>query len=753
MGFLSNKGVGGTDGSADVNFLVRLDQALGTDFNAHAAPVGTMRRAIVGESINEQGRHEIENYGNALGSALANVLGSDASILGDNGAKLSQVQVRETIAVTAGQMVSVFPDMLNRSTRVEEFASENVFPVSAEHVPEYMGKRSSQLLQRVKVGEAFDNRETRAAVLYTMAFNYNGSRQNDFGETIWPTLSLPADQVGYGIVVNRLTVHRGWLHSQSGDPVRSGKIDLMRAAADHEILQKKKTKVVPVHRSDSAKYFVDNSVMTPQDVNHEGVLIKTAALKVGETINLLGISQTDASLAAGTRSTVDTLDPAISLETVLVKIGNDVFEFNVYGYQGANFTYAPQGVDKRRILDFDNRILSIRPTTKRRDGTDITNAALIAALDEGYTVKLRLKMTGEANTEFGDVEVFGNRCAIAEVRDENGDLVPGTDSFVQDLQTAFATAAIVGWTPAAWLTNMSMRDNGDVIDRTSFTQLYEVPLLSPVTARRPVSTSGQMDASDYESLLVTVRFRLRNDSVTAIFDACSRLNDLANNTFTPEDLPSIFGAARFHVLPRYIQRTGADAIKVTDLVGSVDNRTVLQNLNAAITNFVRDTGITLYIDSEYEAAQDALGITQRPTLIIATDPRIHRYLLIDGDVRTGTEVFDVKIVSTIDRRFKDKLFMTFGVFDQNRNSAPNILNWGNLIWGSEVVHSAQIPREGGMSIETIVQPRYLFANHLPIAALIEFQGIPDVFTSRPILAIDNKNTIEVNVPPAPPSGP
>lgn len=736
MSFLAKNGNGGTAGSADVSFLEKLDGAL-KDLQFTAAPVNVMRSALVGESINDNQINDIQMYDGNLRQALAQVVGHDKSVFGTDGAKLTSVQAREDIAVTAGQLVSVFSDHLQRQTRVDDEASENVFAISAEGVPEYMGKRATALMSRVRVGEAFDNRETRAAVLYTMAFNYNASRQNEFGETVWPTLSLPANQVGFGIVVNRLTVHRGWLHSKSGDPAQTTKIDLMRAAANHEILQKKKTQVVPVVRSDSAKYFVAAGVLAPRTINHEGVQITTSALKVGETINLLGISQTDASLASGSRSAVDTLDPAISLDTIVVKLGDDVFEFNVYGYQGANYTYAPQGKDKKRVLDFDNTILTINPNSTTVLGAAATEDALVDAKAANYTVKLRLKMTGEANSEFGTVEAFGNRCAIAEIRDEDGTLVAPSDAVATDLATLFAGAEIVGYTVRAWLTNMSMRDNGDVIDRTSFTQLYEVPLLSPVTARRPISTSGQMDASDYESLITTVRFSLRNDAVTAIFEACSRLNDMSASVFTPDDLPSVYGAARFHVLPAYVQKTGTDAIDVADLVGSTNNKDILANLNAAITNYVRDNAIGLYIDSEYEAAQDALGMTARPTLVIATDPRIHRYLLIDGDIRTGTEVFDVKIVSTIDRRFKNKLFMTFGVFDENRNAGPNILNWGNLVWGSEVVHSAPIPRDGGMSIETIVQPRYRFVNHLPIAALFEFKNIPAVFTSRPTIDVNN----------------
>lgn len=99
----------------------------------------------------------------------------------------------------------------------------------ATMVPNYLGHRPKFAT------EAFDNHADRSAVLYTMAYNYSVARQEEFGETVWPTLTLPSDQVGFGIVVDRLTVHRGVQHSVSGAAMDFKKVDLMRAMRNPNI--------------------------------------------------------------------------------------------------------------------------------------------------------------------------------------------------------------------------------------------------------------------------------------------------------------------------------------------------------------------------------------------------------------------------------------------------------------------------------------------------------------------------------------
>jgi len=702
--------------SADATFFKELSTAMK---DAAPVPDRVARLAFATESISNDDNALIQRTSQSLSAVLSSVMASlpDAHAVGSDAlAERSRRFVQETAAVTAAHLASAAGDHLTRVLKTQAQSSANTFVVGADNVPNYLGHRS-----KVFAVEAFDNRETRSAVLYTMAYNYSVARQSDFGETLWPTLTLPADQVGFGIVVNRLTIHRGVTHTIDGKPVDFGKIDLMRAEADHTILRKERTAVVPIFRNEASSKFVAAGIVAPYNENIEGEIRRTAPLKVGEEIGLIGLNSTDAKLEGGAPNQTDTLDPAMDLKNVYIKVGDNVIRLKTLGLPSANFTYTPQGLDRGKQLVFDTKSTRLNEKTTMVDGTDLTGA-LAAVKARKLTVAVSLKLSGTSNTEFGTVQVFGNKVSVVRVLDADLRVLPDTDSDVQDITNAFRQATIEGYDVRAYITNVNMRERGDFVDRTSFTQLYDIPLLSPVTAQRPVSTDGQMDAGDFEVLVTTTRFRMKNDAVTAVFDALENMRN-HQQSGDPLEVPEGLGAARFHVRPTLFE---PDAIDATTVVDSWNSASRLADLQAAIVNILRDYAYRMHVESEYPAAASALGQAEVPTVIIATDPIIRRYILADGDLRTLGDKFNLKIVDTLDRRFTGKIFMTFGVFDENRNSAPNLLQWGNLIFAPEVVHHASVPRGESLSRETIVQPRYRFVHHLPIAAMLTFDNIPNV---------------------------
>jgi hypothetical protein len=72
--------------------------------------------------------------------------------------------------------------------------------------------------------------------------------------------------------------------------------------------------------------------------------------------------------------------------------------------------------------------------------------------------------------------------------------------------------------------------------------------------------------------------------------------------------------------------------------------------------------------------------------------------------------------------------MTFGVFNEQRNTAPNPLNFGNMVWGPELVMTANLSRGNTYSKETVVQPRYAFVTHLPVMTTLIVNNIPNVLS-------------------------
>lgn len=694
--------------SKDAQLVDKLNDVMNQSLSELPPSVG---RTLVAESISSDQLVALNQNANKLETVLQQV----TQALGyDSNDTLTVVQ--ENAAIQGAMLATDASALWGRKISMPSSDSTRSVVLATES-PDYLGRRVTL------AAEAFDNRESRSAVLYTMAYNYSVARQDEFGETVWPTLLLPADQVGFGIVVNRLTVHKGAQHKVDGAATDWKKIDLMRAGADHTVLLKQKNRVVPVVRVASADKFVDSAIIAPYAYTEEDANFQTAPLAVGKVINLLGISQTDASLDGGLNNQTDSLDPAMSLEAIYLATATtpDAIKLSTLSLDGANFTYAPQGIDRRRVLAFRHK-LRLSAATKNVDGTNLTDLAVLAT--QNLVAEVEIGMSGEANLETGTAEVYFNSLRLVKVLTNTGvELVAGNAHY-DAIAAALATARVVGWDVQAYRVNMNMRERGQFIDRTQFTQLYEVPLLSPITAQRPINTDGAMDAGDFEALVTATRFRIMNDGVTAILSCFQRLYDHVSNSRGSNDRPEGLGASRFHVIPTCYAPAAYD---MTNLVDSLTSADRIEDLHAAFVNIVRDHGIRMLVESEYMSAAAALGMQGLPTLIVATDPEIARYMMTTGDLRTMSDRFNFRIVSTVDRRMKGKMFITFGVFDEQRNQAPNLLNWGNLVYAPEAVLSAPIPRGESMARETIVQPRYLFVNHLPVATMLTFNNLSSVF--------------------------
>lgn len=722
MGTLrSNGGIGLAAASNDAALLRELSVASASLAPMDSAVAG---RVFATESIGTTEMETIDRSRGLVESMLSSVL-SKLNIKKD-----SAVLAAESAAVQSAFAVASARQHVGRGSSIQHLSGSmdgvEVFANTAEGVANYSGKRSPRIVAAV---EAFDNRDQRQSSLYTMAYNYSVPLQSEFGEILYPLLTLPADQVGFGVVVNRLTIHRGMTHSITGRAQELQKIDLTRAPVDHTVLSRNKTLAVPFVRAGAEDNFVDAALIAPRTYDVEGIVGQTAPLKVGVESNLISLSQTDAQLATGAANQTDTLEPAVSLDNLYVKIGDNLIKVNVYGRHGANFVFNQQGRPEDRRLNFRSKYVVLNKDTVQVDGSALVGD-LADLKNDNLALVLDLAVDGTVNVEFGNIQVHGPRMATVRVLGSDMKPLAANNAQAQALSAAVVAGSIVGYDVKAYKSNINIRERGDFIDRSQFVQLYEVPLLSPITAQRPLASNGEHDASDYETLVTTTRFRLLTDCVTAVFDHVDRIRGFTMVPFNNEDAPQGLGASRFHVKPFLAELVGAEALDALAMSLTLDSKDAAKNVAAAIINKLRDIAFSMYIHSEYESAKMALGYTGETTVVIATDPYIRRYLQLDGELRTLSEKFNVKVVDTLDKRFRGKIFMTFVVMDGSRNEVPNILNWGNLVWGAETVISANVPRGESMSRETIVQPRYRFVEHLAVAAMVEVKNIDKVFNEN-----------------------
>jgi hypothetical protein len=676
--------------------------------------------ALALESLSDNQVIELNNVSSSLSISIE-------SIIEDLGLKNLMSEAQVEAGVLSGIYASDFKRFLSHKMDFPNIATESMSVIPFAGGNDVCGSERSFAL------ESYDERENRNAVIYSIAYNIQSARQDQFGETFFPTIVVTPDNVGFGITVNILNVYDGVERNISGAFTDFKKKNIIRAIADPTVLRKDQTKVVPVARAQSLSNFIDPTVVATRTIMLEGEAIVTAPLAFGKKIDLLGISQTDTLLNAGIMDQTDSLDPTIGLQNVYVKVGDDVLKIPTSNLPWANFNYNPQNNYRTMVLNFSTSSVLVNKNSKRADGSALTTLAAIVTGD--LIVRLEMNVSGQVNIETGETNIFGNSISVHSVQDNVGNFLDMTAAPALALVTAFAAAEFNkgGYDVLAYRTNMNRRQRGQLIDVTKFTQLYNVPLRSPITAIHPINTDGQTDASDVQALITTTRIRTSNAAVGALLETTAQLRDYVDARDVTGNGPDILGVGRFYVRPTFYGET----IDLNAIINSLTSHERAADIQAALVNKIRDYSYRLYRDSEYQAAADALagGTAPVPVVIIGTDPVIARYLTVTGDLRTLGGEFDVRIVSTLDNRVKDKIFITFGVFDESRNSAPNPMNFGNMVWSPELVLAANISRGGTISKETVVQPKYLFVTHLPVLSVLTVTNIPDTI---------NKQAIDVN---------
>lgn len=654
--------------------------------------------------------------------------------------KYTQAQL--DAAVVAGTLVGDIPSFLGRKIDPVTVSTETMRVVNP-----VMGDDASFVRPAM---EAYDERENRNAAAYSIAYNMEAARQDEFGETFFPTIVVSPDNIGFSITVRLMVVMNDLFRKVTGELDNFNRINIIRAIADYTVLKNEMTRIVPVYREGGAT--VDSSANFSTAVGHSAILlegesIESGPLLFGRKMNLLGLSQTDTLLNNGTMDVTDAIDPAIKLENIYATFSVpdgqdtiiDVLGFSVENLPLSTFTYSVQNNYRIMSLNFETTSILITKDTLQEDKSALVALEPIKTGD--LAVRLEVVISGSIDVQKGDTALYANRIAVHSITDN-------TTGAVLDL-TAPANAAIVAlfarmsldsFTVKAYRTNSNRRQRGQLIDTTYYTELYNVPLRSPITAIHPETQDRQGDAGDLASLITATRIRTSNAAVTALLNGANLLSSYVNAKDSNNAIPDILGAGRWYVLPKYYEET-IDMREVVDSLTSTNRPEDVQN---AIVNKIRDAAYRLYTDSEYKAADDALngGIARVPTVIIGTDPTLARYLNVTGDLRTLGGMFDVRIVPTLDYRMRGKIVFSFGVFDENRNVEPNPLNFGSMAWSSEVVVNLPISRNGQISRELSVSPRFMHIQNLPIMGVLNITHLEDVLNKVTVNTYGQVLTVE-----------
>lgn len=683
------------------------------------------RSSFAMEAIDEARGAQLDQAIGTLQHALESVATTVA-----RGAKYTAAQM--DAAVATGLMTGNIPEYLRAPVEHNVMSTENEHFVPSEAIDASVSGRLQEAL------EAYDERDNKNAVVYSIAYNMQAARQDEFGEAFFPTVVVTPDQVGLVMSIRLIQVYDEVRRQTTGALDSFNKKNIVKAVIDPTILRNDTMRIIPIVTAGSASKFVNPALVAPVNVVVEGSteVVSTAPLAMGQSFSLLGISQTQALLDTGVQDTTDSIDAAIRLSGLYLHVFtpaaganpqvDEVIPFSTAMLPGATFNYAVQGLHRQMNLNFSTKSLLVNKLVKTVAGA--ASAVLNAIIAGQYSVQLAVNVSGSVNLELADTNLMSGAVSVAAVYDAAGNSLDITAGPGLTIANLFAGATMIGYDLEARRTNVNRRMRGQLLDTTFYNQVYNVPLLSPLTVPRPLTTGDTNDATDLAALITATHIRTSNAAVAALLEAEMFLADyVRQGSQLGADSPDILGVSRF-MLSAFYEYAAFD---VSTHVDSLKSSERANDVQQALVNKLRDMAYRMYRDSGYKAFADAMcgGQAPVPTIIIGTDPVISRYLSVVGDFRTLGNDFNVRVVSTLNKNMAGKIRMSFGMFE-GYDGVANPMHFGNMAWKPELTLVLPLHRNGANSKELTVQPAFRHIVNLPIMAAVDVTGLSDVMVSK-----------------------
>ena len=586
--------------------------------------------------------------------------------------------------------------------------------------------------------EAFDETELKNTLAFSAITNVQAARQDDYCETFYPTMVISPDQAGLDIVIRRSMVMRETRHNVNGSRYELNRRSLIEAARDFTILQDESTKVVPAYIPGDTinnSKFANVAKLVPWQVITNGVGHLTSGFKPGEDVDIIGIGQNAGVTRNGQLDQKESLSAQMNLENVWFRIVNQggtesIVKFETKHMSRSQFQKTPgDGFAREMLLNFITVDLPIHGFTKDIAGVDAGALSYLRdPLRENWVVRLKVSINGTADTETGNMTVQPAMAKIDTVYEVPQDGSPAQQiidpALLAALNAQLPTIEFFAWTPLAFRTNLIRKEQGLLINQLEYGERYLIPLGPPVTLETPVTDTNT--GADMTGPITAIRTRNSNNAITKLLDYAVTLRDFVQSISARVPAPAIEGIGRLLIDPFYEHHV----IDLTEQVQNLKSHERNADIQATIVNAIRLPLYRGYRDSNYQAALDALtgGAGERPQVIVGTDNIIEQYIFTPGDTRTLALGFENKVVTSVDRRVYDKIFVTLS--RPSQQTEPDPLSFGIFAWVPELATSLQVTQNGATYKQIMMQTRARHINMLPWLIEFDVVGLPQVTADR-----------------------
>lgn len=573
--------------------------------------------------------------------------------------------------------------------------------------------------------ENYNEKSTRDFRVISIAYNLEASRQDAFGEALYPTVVVNPTEGGVTQNLTYAAVLKQLYHKTTGALYDTKEVNIVEAFRDPEVLENESTIIVPIANADDSNEaaFVDVAdVPNTVVVLEPGGNAETRPLAMGSKFDLIGISNKQQLLAGSLMDLSDTIDPALKLKAVYLKTGGSnpqVVRMVVSAMPTATFQPALIGDSRLANLHFSTSDLVIDGDVQVVQGTVGPELAEFGA--RNWTLRLSVNVSGSVSLSKGDTWLTATPVSVERLTDDEGTLISTTAGDGLAVVGALGDMTIIGYELDARFTNTNRRQRGDLLQTRTLQFRYPVPMHSPITL--PMSTMDESGPGDLaKMLLVATNIRNSNNAVTRLLNYAAQLKAVVSQSgYDRPKFGAVEGAMSVMIRPTYAY----SELDLTTAIDGIRSKDRWDDVCAVILDKIKSLLFPMYRESNIEAAfQTVTGnADERPKFIIATDREIANYLMRHGDDRTLGAYLKYDIVSTANKKMDGKIIV---VPTRERPVENDILNFGQFYYVPTIVADLPISRNGQVSREIAAVPFNLHVNNIPFMIEIDVAGLPEV---------------------------
>jgi len=566
--------------------------------------------------------------------------------------------------------------------------------------------------------ESFDAASTEPKEKFAVMLTAASAKQDEALELFFPTIPVDAFSSAATVTVRLVQVMNSFKRPLDAAGNKFNKIPLIKAASNPDIIDITKNELRPVYRPEAADLLVAEG-------RHKEIVggeeTEVAPVKFGREINLLTLGATDAMLSRGALTDEDALDPRVQILSVVYQLtgkdsaGNEVTETFKFDLEGADVTFAPSptGHEKKSLV-LNTTLVSTIDTTNTRT-INGGESAILSALPQGYIAKIQYELSGRGDTQTGNIVVDLLRPTLEGVYTNSGMKLSTSDETYAKIKAVTDTFKALGYEVRGYTTNSNARVDGVILTSDGYTAIYNFAYRTGATVKYPIVNNGEAgDANAAIDIAKGIIFKINASGFKTLHNF---VNYMKNNG---EEV-NLKGVTNKFLTKGFVY----DTLDMKEIVDGIESSNRERDIAGALLAKIRFAANKLLYHTNYGAALDIEMPGVKPTLLIVTDNMIGAYLssIID---ELSTEAFDVRFATTYNQSMRGKIIFSFGVFDGNRNKAPNPFNFGQLFRAPDLVIPVVSTQSGSTAVRNTVMPKYLHVVNIPIIGEFEVTGLEDV---------------------------